>query len=54
VSAAKFKVPSHVSERDEQSEAQAGTEKSLEGQFFLRVGLDTTLDCVELTKETIQ
>jgi len=31
-----------------------GTEKSLEGQFLLRVGLDTMLNCVELTKEMIQ
>jgi len=27
---------------------------SLEGWFLLRIGLDTTLDCVELTKEMIQ
>jgi len=52
-SATKFKVLSHMSEREEQREAQAGTEKSLKGQFLLRVGLDTMLDCIELTKETI-
>jgi len=28
--------------------------KSLEGRFLLRIGLDTTLDCIELTRETIQ
>jgi len=39
--ATKFEVLSHTSERDEQSEARAGTddtERSLKGQFPLRLG----------------
>ena len=28
--------------------------RSLKGQFPLEFGLDTMLDCIELTKETIQ
>jgi len=57
VNATKFEVLSHVSEREEQSKTQAsadGAEKSLKGQFPLRFGLDTMLDCVKLTKEMIQ
>jgi len=54
VNATKFKVLSHVSERDERSEARAGSKKSLKGWFLLRIGLDTMLGCIELTKETIQ
>jgi len=52
-SATKFKVPSHMSEREEQSEARAGARKSLKGWFPSRFGLDTMLDCVELTREMI-
>ena len=53
MSATKFEVPSHVSERDERSEARAEWEVS-QGVVPFEDGLDTTLDCVELTKETIQ
>jgi len=53
MSATKFEVPSHASERDEQSEARAVQEVS-QGAVPFEGGLDTMLDCVELTKETIQ
>jgi len=53
VNATMFKILLHASEREERSEAQVDARKSLEGWFLLRVGLDTTLDCVELTKEMI-
>ena len=52
-SATKFKVLSHASEREEQSEAQAGREVS-QGAVPFEDELDTTLDCVKLTKETLQ
>jgi len=53
MSATKFEVPLHTSERDEQSEAQAEREVS-QGAVSFKDGLDTTLDCIELTKETLQ
>ena len=52
-SATKFEVPSHVSERDERSEARAVREVS-QGAVPFEDGLDTMLDCIELTKETTQ
>jgi len=50
----RFKVPLHVSEREEQSEAQAGAGEISQKVISSKVGLDTMLDCVELTKETLQ
>jgi len=53
--ATKFKVLSHTSEREKQSEAYISRcRESLKGWFPLRFGLDTTLDCIELIKEMIQ
>jgi len=49
----KFKVLLHVSERKELNQARAGAERSLKGRFLLRFGLDTMLDCIELTEETL-
>jgi len=54
MSATKFKVPSHVSEREEQSETQVGGRKISQGAVPFEVGLDTMLDCIELTKEMLQ
>jgi len=53
MSATKFEVPSHASERDERSKAQAVQEVS-QGAVPFEDGLDTTLDCIELTKEMLQ
>jgi len=53
VNATKFKVLLHVSEREEQSEAWAGTRKISQRAVPFEVGLDTMLDCIELTKETL-
>ena len=53
-SATKFEVPSHASERDERSEARARREGLSRVGSLRGVRIDTTLDCVELTKETIQ
>jgi len=52
-SATKFEVPSHVNEREELSEARAARGVS-QGVVPFEDGLDTMLDWVELTKETLQ
>jgi len=52
-SATKFEVLSHTSERDEQGEARVVQEVS-QGAVPFENGLDTMLDCIELTKETLQ
>jgi len=43
----KFEVPSHVSEREEASEARVGTKEVSQEMILFEVGLDTTLDCIE-------
>jgi len=50
-SATKFKVPSHASERKELGEARVGAGRSLQGLVPFKIWLDTTLDCIELTRE---
>ena len=52
-SATKFEVLSHASERDEQSKARVVREVS-QGAVPFKDEVDTMVDCIELTKETLQ